>query len=269
VPEAVQGSFAVQQTRPVVEQGVARSAQRLARAGCVAADAEARELHDAAPDAPTLERWIRRREHGEPLAWITGTTTFANRRLHVAPGVYVPRPQTEALADRAARVLPAAGWALDLCTGTGAVAAHLRATVPSARVLAADLDVRAAACARRNGVPTIVADLAGAVGGDGRWHVVTAVAPYVPTAELRLLPADVQRYEPRRALDGGADGLDVVRRVLAAATRLLRPGGWVLVAVGGAQAERLPGWLEEGAFDRLDRWTDELGDGRGFAARRA
>jgi release factor glutamine methyltransferase len=242
--------------------------ERLLAAGCVAAGDEALELIAAAPDDRVLEDFVRRREQGEPPAWITGTTRFCGRRVHVAPGVYVPRPQSEELARRAASLLPRHGRALDLCTGCGAVAAHLRAEVPTATVIGIDLDPRAAACARSNHVPTMVGDLAAPVSGRGRFDVVTAVAPYVPTGELRLLPADVQRYEPRLALDGGPDGLGSVRGVIAAASSLLRPGGWLLTEVGDDQDRVLAPTLAAAGFAAVDRWGDEDGDLRGLAARR-
>ena len=239
---------------------------RLAAAGCVAASAEADELIDATPDFAVLDEWVARRAAGEPLAWITGRVTFAGCRLHAAPGVYVPRPQSEELAQRATRLLPPGGRALDLCTGIGAIAAVLRAHDPTALVVGTDMDRRAAACATRNGVLAIVGDLAGPVAGDGTWDVVTAVAPYVPTGELRFLPADVQRHEPRVALDGGPDGLDRVRRVIDAARRLLRPGGHVLVEIGGAQDEILR--ATSTGFAAPEVWHDEDGDVRGTALRR-
>jgi release factor glutamine methyltransferase len=240
---------------------------RLEAAGCVAADEEAADYVALAPDAATLEAWLQRRERGEPSAWITGTMVFCGRPLRVAPGVFVPREQSEDLARRAAAVLPAGGGALDLCTGAGAVAAHLRAEVPTARIVGVDLDERAAACARRNGVLTVVADLDTAIRPATTFDVVTAVAPYVPTCELRLLPADVQRYEPRRALDGGADGLDVVRRVVDAAARRLRRGGWLLVEIGGDQDVALAPALAAHGFEAVTTWCDEEGDLRGLAAR--
>ncbi|HUL85774.1 MAG TPA: methyltransferase domain-containing protein [Actinomycetota bacterium] len=242
-------------------------AGRLRAAGCIAADAEASELVAAAPDPATLEAWIARRERGEPLAWITGTTTFCAHSLHVDPGVYVPRVQSEELARRAAGILAAGGsHAADLCSGAGAVAVHLMAEAPAATVLGVDLDPRAAACARRNGVRAIVGDLDGPL----RPHVfdvVAAVAPYVPTGELRLLPTDVRRYEPRIALDGGEDGLDVVRRVVTAGARLLRGGGWLLLEIGGDQDRALTPTLDANGFDSIDPWFDEDGDLRGIAAR--
>lgn len=126
--------------------------------------------------------------------------------------------------------------------------------------------MRAAACARRNGVPTAVADLAEPLHGHAAFDLVTAVAPYVPTGELRLLPADVQRHEPRVALDGGADGLDLVRRAVAAARRLLRPGGWLLIEVGGDQDQALAPTLAAAAFEVVTPWWDEDGDLRGIAS---
>jgi release factor glutamine methyltransferase len=242
---------------------------RLRRAGCVAADEEAACMLATTRDPETIETWLRRRADGEPLAWMTGWTTFCGATVRVAPGVYVPRHQTEALARRAAGVLPRGGVAVDLCTGTGAIAAHLLRTVPDARVVGVDLDVRAARCAHGNGVPAWVGDLAGAVRESRAVDVVTAVAPYVPTEALPLLPADVRRHEPALALDGGTDGLDVVRRVIHEAARMLRRGGWLLLEVGGAQDDVLAPELPAHGFGRVAPWRDADGDLRGIATCRA
>jgi release factor glutamine methyltransferase len=240
---------------------------RLRTAGCVAAEDEARELLAAAPDGEVLEAWISRREHGEPLAWITGRMEFCGRCLHVAPGVYVPRVQSEELAWRSGRLLPAHGRAADLCTGAGAIAAHLLAEVPTASVVGVDLDPQAVACAVSNGVRAVVGDIDLPLGPSGSFDVVTSVPPYVPTDELRLLPADVQRYEPRAALDGGVDGLDVARRIVSAAARLLAPGGWLLLEIGGDQDQALAPELAASGFGDIESWRDEDGDLRGVAAR--
>ncbi len=241
---------------------------RLATAGCIAAEEEADELLTFATDASTLDRWVGRREAGEPLAWITGRVRFCGRLLRVAPDVYVPRPQTEELARRAAALLPDGGRALDLCTGMGAIAAHLRAEDPAAAVVGLDIDPTAAACARSNGVDVVVGDLDGPLRPGPGFDVVTAVAPYVPTDGLSYLPADVRRFEPRLALDGGRDGIDLVGRVVAAAHRLLRPGGWLLVEVGGEQDRLLAPALAGAGVDLVTSWWDEEGDLRGLAARR-
>jgi release factor glutamine methyltransferase len=240
---------------------------RLRAAGCVAAEDEAGELVAAAPDARTLEEWLTRRERGEPLEWITGRLDFCGRPLHIAPGVYVPRVQSEDLARRAALRLPEHGRAADLCTGAGAIAAHLLAEVPTASVVAVDLDDAAVACAVLNGVDAVAGDLDVRDWPSNSFDVVTAVPPYVPTTQLRFLPSDVQRYEPRAALDGGPDGLDVARRVVATAARLLIEGGWLFIEVGGDQDEGLAPDLAAHGFGEVDTWHDDEGELRGTAAR--
>ena len=240
--------------------------ERLIAAGCVAAEAEADDFLAGAPDAATLEAWLCRREQGEPPAWITGRFRFCGQSLLIRPGVYVPRHQSEQLARRAAGLLRRSGRAIDLCTGAGAVAAHLLSHAPTAVVIGVDIDQRAASCALSNGVPTVVADLAAPVRSGPGFDVVTAVAPYVPTDEIRLLPPDVRRYEPTLALDGGGDGLDLVRRVITAARRLLRPGGWLLTEVGADQDRALVASLEAAGFEPAEAWWDDDGDLRGIAA---
>jgi release factor glutamine methyltransferase len=241
---------------------------RLAAAGCVAPEDEASELLRDAPDDAELEDRLRRREAGEPLPWIVGRAQFGDLELHIEPGVYVPRAQSLELAQRAAEVLPARGRAVDLCTGSGAVAAWLQRACPDAFVVGVDVDVRAARCASRNGVRAVVVDLAAPLHAAGVINVVTAVAPYVPSGERRLLPADVQRHEPALALDGGDDGLVVVRRVVEDAVRLLRPGGHVLVELGGAQDDALAPDLARHGFASVESWHDDDGDLRGLIARR-
>jgi release factor glutamine methyltransferase len=251
---------------PGMSRLVADVARRLGRAGCVAADEEASELVGAATGEATLRAWVRRRERGEPLAWIVGSASFCGRPVHVGPGVFVPRTQTEELARRAATLLDAGCRAADLCTGAGAVAAHLAAQVPGVAVVGVDIDPRAVRCARRNGVAAVVGDLAGPL-CTRTFDVVTCVAPYVPTAMMRVLPADVQRYEPRDALDGGGDGLDVLRRVVTDAARVLRPTGHLLVELGGNQDALLAPVLDACGFCPASTWRDDDGDLRGLATR--
>jgi release factor glutamine methyltransferase len=241
---------------------------RLRGAGCVAAEEEADELVGTAPDSDVLRAWLERREQGEPLAWVTGTARFCGRTVKVDRGVYVPRRQSEQLARRAAALLPAnGGLAADLCTGSGAIAVHLSAEVTGAIVVGVDNDWRAVLCARRNGVAACVGDLHRPLRPQV-FDVVTAVAPYVPTGDLHFLPADVQRYEPRSALDGGPDGLSVLRRVVEAAALLLRPGGWLLAELGGDEDEALVPVLTAAGFESEGTWFDEDGDLRGLAAQR-
>lgn len=211
----------------------------------------------AGGDPGRLESLVRRREAGEPVEWIVGWAPFCGLRVRVDAGVYVPRVQTEVLARRAVALLRARGGggvAVDLATGSGAVAVVLAAA--GASVVATDVDPVAVACARANGVDALEGDLDGPLPAslEGRVDVLTANVPYVPTAALALLPRDVQDHEPRVALDGGADGLDHVRRVLALAPRWLRPGtGRVLVEIGPDQAS---------AFPDLVHHRDEEGDVR-------
>jgi release factor glutamine methyltransferase len=217
---------------------------RLTTAGCIAADEEAGMLTEAAGgDVRRLDAFVRRREAGEPVEWIVGWAPFCGLRVRVAPGVYVPRVQTEVLARRASAMLAPDGVAVDLATGSGAIAAVLTASRPRAQVVAPELDPAAAACARANGVTVFEGDLDEPLPStyEGRVDVLTANVPYVPTGAIRLLPRDVQDHEPRLALDGGADGLDLVRRVLARAPRWLTPGtGRVLVEIGPDQAKAFP-----------------------------
>lgn len=241
--------------------------RRLRAAGCVAPGDEAEVLRAAVPGAAALAAAVARRERGEPLAWIVGSSRSCGHDVAVLPGVYAPRPHTDVLAERAAAALRPGGRAVDLCCGSGAVAVHLARSVPAATVVAVDLDPLAVACARSNGLPALRADVSAVPLAAGSVDVVTAVPPYVPTAALRLLPADVQRFEPALALDGGADGLDVARAVVAAAARLLRPGGHLLVELGGEQDAALAPTLDAHGFADLDPWLDAEGDLRGIAAR--
>lgn len=242
----------------------------LAEAGCIAPHEEADELIlAAAGDPDLLDHLVSRRVGGEPIAWLTGRVTFCGIELSVAPGVYVPRPQTEPLARWAVRYLPPRGMAADLCTGTGAVAAVLGAAVPTARVLATELDGRAAQCARRNGVEVLEGFLDEPLphACEHRIDVLTAVVPYVPTGSLRLLPRDVQAFEPRLALDGGRDGMDLLSEVARRSTRWLKAGGRLLLELGGDQAEPTGRLLSELGFEAMEIMADEEGDPRAICAR--
>lgn len=241
-------------------------AARLAAAGCIAAEAEATALLADDPGPVTREARLRRREDGEPLAWIVGWTELAGRRIRIEPGVYVPRPQSAALARRAADALPRGGRLLDLGTGSGAIAAVVAALVPTATVLGVDRSATAARGAAANGVRAVIADLGAAPVRPRSIDVVVAVPPYVPTDALRLLPSDVRRHEPRLALDGGADGLDPARAVVRTAAEVLRPGGSLLVELGADQDQRLAPALAAAGFAPAETWADAHGDLRGLHA---
>jgi release factor glutamine methyltransferase len=243
--------------------------QRLTEAGCLAACEEADELRQAAGGDPdVLDDLVCRRTNGEPIAWLTGAVTFCGVKLFVAPGVYVPRWQTEPLARRAVTLLPLAGVAADLCTGVGAIAAVLAAAVPTAKVLATELDNNAVQCARRNGIEVFEGFLDEPLPREfeHRIDVLTAVVPYVPTDSLRLLPRDVQAFEPRLALDGGVDGTGLLAEVVRRSAGWLSPGGWLLLELGGDQAEPIGHLLHQLGFAGLDVLADADGDPRAICA---
>ncbi|MEX2441001.1 MAG: HemK/PrmC family methyltransferase [Actinomycetota bacterium] len=236
----------------------------------MAPGAEADALFRAASEGVgSIERLTARRLRGEPLAWITGTVRFCDVRVRVDPGVFVPRPHTQAMARRAVSLLSPGGIAVDLCTGSGAVATVLGSAHPRARVIATDADPAAVACARRNGVRALVGDLDEPLPPSlrGRVDVMTAVVPYVPTEELHLLPRDVLANEPRRALDGGRGGTAVLMQAAGAAARWLRPGGTVLLELGGDQAVEVGAGLTKAGLSEIRVHRDDEGRDRAIEAR--
>ena len=238
--------------------------------GFLAPDAEADALLEAAGDGVgSFDELLARRLDGEPLAWVTGSFMFGDIRILIDPGVFVPRPHTEGLARRAAELLPDGAVAVDLCTGSGAVAAVLGTAHPNATVMGTDLDPTAVACAIRNGVDALEGDLDAPlpVALRGRVDLVTAVVPYVPTEELHLLPRDVVAYEPLHALDGGPRGTTELVRAAEAATRWLRTGGTVLLELGGDQAASMSDTLTDLGFTDVRVHVDEDGRDRAIEAR--
>lgn len=247
-----------------------RVVHALAEGGCVAPRAEADALLGASSEGVgPIEELIARRLRGEPLAWITGSVRFCGVRVRVDPGVFVPRPHTQALARRAVSLLPADGIAVDLCTGSGAVAAVLGSAHPRAAVVATDDDPVAVACARRNRVRALVGNLDEPLPPwwRRRVDVMTAVVPYVPTEELHLLPRDVLANEPRRALDGGWRGTTVLAQAAEAAARWLRPGGSVLLELGGDQAGEMTTILADDGLSEIRVHRDGDGQDRAIEAR--
>jgi release factor glutamine methyltransferase len=216
---------------------------RLRAAGCVFAEDEARLLEAAAASRADLETLVARRVAGEPLEYIVGWAEFAGHRFAVAPGVFVPRHRTEFLVAQAAALAPARSVVVDLCCGCGALGGALARAVDVAELHAADVDPNAVECARRN-----LAAVGGHVyAGDlfdplpaalrGRIDVLLANVPYVPTSAIALMPPEAREHERRAALDGGPDGLDVLRRVVAEASQWLAPGAHLLVEIGDRQAD--------------------------------
>jgi len=240
---------------------------RLRAAGCVFAEDEAALLIATAGSPEELDAMVERRAAGLPLEQVLGWAEFCGLRIAVDSGVFVPRRRTEFLVEQAVFLIrgdsippnppghlvrrdsispdspgtlarPGA-IVVDLCCGAGAIGAALAAAVEHAEVHAVDLDPAAVRCARRN-VPGYVyqGDLYQPLPARlrGRVAILAANVPYVPTGEIAFLPPEARAHEPRVALDGGPDGLDVLRRVAAGAPDWLAPGGYLLIETSERQA---------------------------------
>jgi release factor glutamine methyltransferase len=218
----------------------------LRTAGCVFAEDEAQLLAAAAGSAAELDVMVARRAGGLPLEQVVGWAEFCGLRIVVDPGVFVPRRRSEFLVRQAAALRPGQPGpvcvVVDMCCGTGAVGVALAAALGGAELHAADIDPAAVVCARRN---------VGAAGqvyaGDlyeplpaalrGRVDLLVANAPYVPTSQIGLMPAEARLHEPRVALDGGQDGAGIQRRIAAGAPPWLAPGGHLLIETSERQAQ--------------------------------
>ena len=216
---------------------------RLRSAGCVFAEDEAELLIAAAGTPAELAAMVDRRASGRPLEHVVGWAEFCGLRIAVEPAVFVPRRRTELLVREAIAIAPPRPVIVDLCCGSGAVGAALAAALDPAELHAADIDPVAVRCARRNigpaGGHVYLGDLFEPLPAAlrGRVDILAANVPYVPTGEVGLLPAEARLHEPRAALDGGADGLDVLRRVAAGAVLWLAEGGSLLVEISDQQEQ--------------------------------
>ncbi|MQA94506.1 MAG: putative protein N(5)-glutamine methyltransferase [Streptosporangiales bacterium] len=232
----------------------------LRAAGCVFAEEEAELITRAAGSAAERDAMVARRAAGEPLEYVVGWAEFRGLRVAVRPGVFVPRRRTEFLVERAVALAPPRPVVLDLCCGAGALGLAIATALDGVKLHAAELDPVAVECARRN-----IGALGRVYQGDlfaplpgglrGRVDVLVANVPYVPAGEIALLPAEARDHEARAALDGGADGLDVLRRVAAEAPYWLAPGGSLLIETSERQlpaalgALRTAGLIAEPAHD--------------------
>lgn len=254
---------------------VAEGSAALAAAGIEAPRAEARLLIEIATglsrteqvraaETPVTEQGARayrelvaRRAAREPMAYLRGRAEFWSLELAVGPGVLVPRADSETLVGAAIRALPerAAAWrCLDLGVGSGCLILALLHHFPNAHGVGTDASAAALACAAANArrlglsarldlVRTSWAD-----GVAGIFDLVVANPPYIPTAEIASLQPEVARFEPRAALDGGGDGLDAYRAILAELPRLLAPQGICLLEIGLGQEEALVSLAAAGGF---------------------
>lgn len=247
---------------------------RLRAAGCVFAEDEAALLEAEARSPEHLEELVEARTSGLPLEQVLGWAEFCGLRVRVSPGVFVPRRRTELLARHALRLLPAGAPAVvvDLCCGSGAVAAAVLAARPDDDVHAADIDEAAVACARLNLPKGHVhhGDLYAALPARlrGRVDVVVANAPYVPTREIALMPRDARLHEPVVALDGGVDGLAVHHRVAIGAGDWLAPTGVLLVETSGSLVDGTVATVRAAGYEATVVRDDEV-DGTVVVGRRA
>lgn len=226
------------------------------------------------PELARFRELVKRRADGEPTAYLTGAREFWGRRFAVDARVLVPRPETELLVEAALAALPEGGAALDLGTGSGAIAISLALGRPGARVTAVDLSADALAVAAANaaalqaGVTFLEGDLFSPLAAGTRFDVIASNPPYVPTGELAGLQREVRR-EPRLALDGGPDGLAVLRRVVEAAPRWLSPGGTLLLEMHESHLESLPALCRAAGFAEAEARRDLAGLPRLTVARMA
>jgi release factor glutamine methyltransferase len=220
----------------------------------VFAEDEARLLVGAARTPTHLAAMVDRRVSGSPLEHVLGWAEFCGLRIAVDPGVFVPRQRTEILVGQAVAIAPPRAVIVDMCCGSGAVGAALAAALDEVELYAVDIDPTCMSCAGRN----ITAAGGQALLGDlyeplpvmlrGRVDLLVANAPYVPTESIGLLPPEARVHESRVALDGGRDGLDVVRRVAAGASSWLGPGGSLLIETSRAQAPQAVAAVELGGL---------------------
>ncbi len=206
-----------------------------------------RPLRDA--ELQRFRELVRRRRAGEPVAYLLGHREFYGMELLVDGRVLIPRPDTETLVEvglRRTRSREAFGRALDLCTGSGCVAIAFARSRPTWRVVGTDLSADALAVARENAVRQGAVfnccfrqgDLTACLPAEARYELILSNPPYIPTAELETLDVGIRDFEPRLALDGGPDGLDIVRRLVGEAVPRLVPGGVLALEIACDQGER-------------------------------
>lgn len=202
-------------------------------------------------EADILRQFVIRRGNREPLQHITGSTSFCGYEIMVNRDVLVPRPETELLAERAWTFLSSptvsAPSALDLCTGSGCLAVALAAHCPNATIVATDLSRAALTCAKENAAKNNVDNRIEFLEGDAFaplrqgivFDLIVSNPPYIPTGEIETLDPEVRDFDPRLALDGGADGLVLYHRIAREAKPFLKPGGRLMLEFGDGQAPAL------------------------------
>ncbi len=234
--------------------------------------------------APGLENEVRamteRRLAGEPVAYITGSWEFYGVPLEVSRDVLIPRPDTEVMVEAAIRLFEGRNGKpriLDLCAGSGCVGIAMAAHMPGARVVLVDNDHKALSVCRRNILKNKLDVRVVCIDADvtqkppmllGKFDLITCNAPYIPTAEIETLDPSVKDYEPYQALDGGADGLDVIRPVIALWQSVLKDKGTIMLEIGEGQSEGVQALLREAGFAKVCALRDTVGTERILVAQR-
>lgn len=218
----------------------------------------------------TLQQLIRRRQQGEPIAYLTGQREFYGLMLRVTPDVLIPRPETELLVELALARLPAGGRVLDMGTGSGAIAVAIAHERPDAEVTALDVSPAALAVAAENAgrrmspIRFIESDWYRALGEQPAqnepqsFDVIVANPPYIVAGDTHLAQGDL-RFEPVNALTDHGDGLSALRTIIAGAPAHLRAGGWLLMEHGYDQAAAVRELLELQGFREVRSWRDLAG----------
>ena len=228
--------------------------------------------------APGLEEKVRamteRRLAGEPVAYITGSWEFYGVPLEVSRDVLIPRPDTEVMVEAAIKLFEGRNGRpriLDLCTGSGCVGIALAVQMPGARVVLVDNDHRALSLCRRNvqmnGLDVRVMCIDADVTRKppmllGKFDLITCNAPYIPTAEIQTLDSSVKDYEPYQALDGGEDGLDIIRPVIALWKSVLKDSGTIMLEIGEGQSLEVQMLLTQAGFTKVCALRDTAGTDR-------
>lgn len=226
------------------------------------AEQEATLLMEAAPEPTALAGLVARRVAGEPLEHLLGWAAFRGRRVRVEAGVFVPRRRSEHLVTVGIMMVRPGSVVVELCCGTAAVASALGHAVPGLELVSADVDPAAARSARRNlpGGRVCEGDLYDALPPDlrGRIDLLVANPPHVPHDEIRLMPPEAREHEQPVALDGGPDGLGVVRRIVADAPGWLSPTGVLLLETGRSQVGAVTALLSAAGLTPAVSTVDEL-----------
>lgn len=259
-----------------------RSAEWLLSASTGLSRVELYAYHDRPLSPDERERYrtlVGKRAEGMPLQYVTGEMPFRHLVVHVEPGVFIPRPETEVLVDVVLEHVAAVREPLvvDLCTGSGCIAVSVAREHPCARVWAVDASPQAVETARRNALHAGVAEGVQVVHGDlfdplpqgllGSVDFIASNPPYVPSADLPDLPPEVLGFEPHLALDGGPDGLDVFRRIARDALRWLAPGGGLAVELDTTRVAAAAEVLQEG-YEGVEVRKDLTGRDRLVYARK-